>query len=61
MINSPNTPEQHLFFPSGEWEGFYKDPRSRCPTGEMAMTLDFPNGHVIRPPAASMTYNYISG
>jgi hypothetical protein len=46
MTNSPNTPEQHPFFPSGEWEGFYKDPRGRYPKGEMAMTLDFANGQI---------------
>jgi hypothetical protein len=49
MTNSPNTPamtEQHPFFPSGEWEGFYKDRHGRHPTGEMTMTLDFANGHV---------------
>jgi hypothetical protein len=38
--------EQHPFFPSGEWEGFYNDSRGRHPKGEMAMTLDFTNGHI---------------
>ena len=38
--------EQHPHFPSGDWEGFYKDPRGRNPKGEMAMTLDFSNGKI---------------
>lgn len=38
--------EQHPYFPSGEWEGFYNDPRGRVPKGEMSMTLDFAGGHI---------------
>jgi hypothetical protein len=38
--------EQHPYFPSGDWEGFYKDPRGGRPKGEMSMTLDFANGMV---------------
>ena len=38
--------EQHPYFPSGDWEGFYNDPRGSRPRGEMAMTLDFSNGSI---------------
>jgi len=38
--------EQHPYFPSGDWEGFYNDPLGGRPKGEMAMTLDFLNGSI---------------
>lgn len=38
--------EQHPYFPSGDWEGFYNDPGGSRPRGEMAMTLDFTGGRV---------------
>ncbi|MES1161383.1 MAG: hypothetical protein ABUM51_11535 [Bacteroidota bacterium] len=38
--------EQHPYFPSGDWEGFYIDPRRGNSKGEMAMTLDFSNGTI---------------
>lgn len=44
MPPSSNSSELHPFFPSGDWEGFYKDPRGGRPNGEMRMTLDFSAG-----------------
>ena len=41
-FNNPS--EQHPYFPSGDWEGFYNDPRVGGKRGEMAMTLDFSGG-----------------
>jgi hypothetical protein len=41
----PST-EQHPHFPSGDWEGFYTDPRGSRPRGEMSMTLDFSGGTI---------------
>jgi hypothetical protein len=38
--------EQHPYFPSGDWEGFYNDPRGRRPQDKMAMSLDFASGKV---------------
>jgi hypothetical protein len=38
--------EQHPYFPSGDWEGFYNDPRGSVRKGEMNMTLDFSSGRV---------------
>ena len=39
--------EQHPYFPSGEWEGFYNDPRGGSRSkGEMTMTLDFSGGRI---------------
>ncbi|HXD78026.1 MAG TPA: hypothetical protein VN616_09485 [Puia sp.] len=38
--------EQHRYFPSGDWEGFYNDPRSGGKKGNMAMTLEFAGGHI---------------
>jgi|SRR5579872_4444652 len=46
-MTSPFTPsEQHPFFSSGDWEGFYRDPRGGGKNGEMAMTLDFSGGYI---------------
>jgi hypothetical protein len=45
MHTPPNdSSEQHPYFPSGDWEGFYSYKDNRRPKGEMAMTLDFANG-----------------
>ncbi len=38
--------EQHPWFPSGDWEGFYNDSRGSRLRGEMTLTLDFSNGHI---------------
>lgn len=38
--------EQHPYFPSGDWEGFYNDPHGSIPKGEMAMTLEFRDGRI---------------
>jgi hypothetical protein len=43
---SSNSSEQHPYFPSGEWEGFYNHLHGRFPKGEMTMTLDFSNGRI---------------
>lgn len=43
---SSDTSEQHPYFPSGDWEGFYSYIGGVRPKGEMAMTLDFSNGVV---------------
>ena len=46
MPSSHHSSEQHPFFPSGDWEGFYKDPLGNHKTGKMAMTLEFSAGRV---------------
>ena len=43
---SHNPSEQHPYFPSGDWEGFYNDPRGGGKKGEMTMTLDFSGGRI---------------
>lgn len=43
---SPNPSEQHPHFPSGDWEGFYNDPRGGGKKGDMTMTLEFSGGRI---------------
>lgn len=43
---APHFCELHPYFPSGDWKGFYNDPRGGGKKGEMTLTLEFSGGRV---------------